>query len=595
MTTLITAQNITKSYGSQPLFSDISLTINTNDHIGLIGPNGSGKSTLLKILMGIESEDSGKVAQQQNAHILYLPQEEHFEPEMTIKEILFSDQANLLTIEECHHQLRSVIGETIFSDLNQKVLSLSGGWRKKLAIVQVLLQKPDLLLLDEPTNHLDLAGILWLESLLKKANFAFVVISHDRYFLNNICQTIIELNAIFPQGYFKSTGSYYQFMEKRAQFIHEQLRTEQVLSNKLRREEEWLSRMPKARTTKAQYRIEQAKQLKSDLEKVSYNNRQNKPVAIDFTATGRKTKVLLEAQHLKITRQDKLLFSDLNMILSPGDCLGILGQNGSGKSTLIHLLKGDLTPEAGQIKCAENLRIVLFDQKRAQLDRSQTLMRALVPAGDSVVYQGQLLHVMAWAKRLGFEPEQLQQSVASLSGGEQARLLISQLMLQNADILLLDEPTNDLDIPTLEILEESLLEFAGAIVLITHDRFLLDRLSDRLLYLDGQGKAQYYADYAQWQNAMTQQLSTQNTAPIQSPTLKKSKSLSYDEQRELDRIPAKIQKAETEIKAIEEQLHHPDISHNLARINEIYAQITTLQTKIEQFYQRWEELEQKKD
>jgi ATP-binding cassette subfamily F protein uup len=588
MTLLINTQAISKSYSTTPLFSDISLGISAQERLGLIGPNGAGKSTLLKILKGLETPDSGKVILNAATRMVYLAQEDAFDATQTIKDILFATLTEPLEEAEYQYLIWQVTGEETFADLNQKVGALSGGWRKRLAIVQALLQKPDLLLMDEPTNHLDLAGIVWLENLIKKNRFAFVLVSHDRYFLESTINTVVELNKVYPAGYFKSAGNYSSFLEKRAAFIEGQIQKEQSLSNQMRREQEWLQRMPKARTTKAQYRIDKAEKLRADLSKIKTSNAQTKKAAIDFEATHRQTKILLEAQQLSLSRNGKLLFSQLDLQLSPGTCLGLMGKNGSGKSSLMHLLTGDILPDTGTIKRAENLRMVVFDQKREQLNQQQTLMQALSLSGDHVFYKGASIHVASWAKRFLFTPDQLQQPVSRLSGGEQARVLIANLMLQPADILLLDEPTNDLDIPTLEILEESLSEFPGAIVLITHDRYLLDRLSDRLLYIEGNGKTEFFADYAQWQQTMRD---IQTPLPVATKT-KKPKQADQNAQRELARLPEKIQKAEAELEVLQAQLEHTEVSNNPKRLTEVCEKIAAVKNKIEGFYARWEELEQ---
>jgi len=590
MTLLINTQAIEKTFGIQPLFSNISLAIAEYERVGLIGPNGSGKSTLLKIFMGLETPDEGKVVRNMSAHIVYLPQEDDFNATSSIKSILFQAHAHELTDEECMHQIREIAGEDLFADLTQNVGSLSGGWRKRLAIMQALLQHPDLLLMDEPTNHLDLEGILWLENILQKTSFAFVLVSHDRFFLENVVNSIVELNKVYPEGYFKTSGTYSEFLTRRDEFIAGQIQKEQSLSNKLRREQDWLQRMPKARTTKAQYRIDQAEQLKTDLQKVKASNAQNKTAVIDFEATHRKTKILVEAEQVGISRNNKLLFAKLNLKLSPGMCLGLLGRNGSGKSTLMSLISGDIKPDSGTIQRADNLRIVTFDQRRTKLDQNQILMNALAPGGEHVLYKGQHIHVVAWAKRFLFPAEQLRQPVSRLSGGEQARVLIANLMLQPADILLLDEPTNDLDIPTLEVLEESLREFPGAIVLITHDRFLLDRLSDKLLYLDGNGKAEFYADYAQWRQAINA-VETTTQMPV-AQVVKKVKKLSYEEQKELNRLPARIQKAEADVVTLQQKLQDPTFATDVKRLAEYDKQIQLAKDKVTQLYLRWEELEE---
>lgn len=585
MKLLINAQSIGKSYGVESLFSDISFGVYEGERLGLIGPNGSGKSTLLKILMGIETPDQGKIVTNRSTHIVYLSQQDHFSSEDTIQKILFNTTAHHANEDECFHLIREVAGENVFTDFQQKVSTLSGGWRKRLAIVQALLQKPSLLLMDEPTNHLDLEGILWLEELLKRTSFAFVLVSHDRYFLENTVNSIMELNRAYLDGFIKCDGNYSNFLEKREEVIAGQMKREQSLSNKMRREQEWLQRQPKARTTKAQYRIDNAEKLREDLRKVTSSNLKNRTADIDFDATHRKTKILLETKQLKISRNDKTLFENLNLKLTPGTCLGLMGRNGSGKSTLLSLLKGDITQDSGTIDRASNLRIVTFDQKREQLNQNQTLWRALAAESDNVLYKGQNIHVAAWAKRFLFPQDQLHQSVSRLSGGEQARVLIANLMLKPADILLLDEPTNDLDIPTLEVLEESLSEFPGAIVLITHDRYLLDRLSTQILYLNGHGKAEFFSDYNQWLQ------SNKSTRTSSATKQTKTKKLNYDQQKELNRLPAKLQKAEEDLEMLQNQLSAPEAINNPKRIEELCQKIIVAKEKVDQLYMRWQELD----
>ncbi|HVV67466.1 MAG TPA: ABC-F family ATP-binding cassette domain-containing protein [Gammaproteobacteria bacterium] len=592
MSIFINSYNLQKSYGSKCLFTHISLGIFAQERLGLIGPNGSGKSTLLKILAGLEAPDDGKVDRNTQTHVVYLGQQDHFDSRQTVKSVLAEALGHQVVEGEYPQRIWEVTGENLFSDLSREISTLSGGWRKRLAIVQALLQKPDLLLLDEPTNHLDLEGILWLERLLNKTQFTFVVVTHDRVFLENTVNTIMELNRIYPEGYFKASGNYSKFLQHRDDFIAAQIQKEQSLANKLRREEEWLRRMPKARTTKAQYRIDRAVELHEEHSKISALNLQKQTAAINFSATERQTKILLEVNDLSLVRNSKTLFKHLSFKLSPGSCLGLLGKNGSGKTSLINLLTGEISPDSGTIKRADNLRMVTFDQKREQLDQNLTLMQALSPGGDYVLYKGNYMHVAAWAKRFLFAQEQLHQPVKNLSGGEKARVLIANLMLKPADILFLDEPTNDLDIETLEVLEDSLKDFPGALVLITHDRFLLDRLSDRLLYLAGDGSTEFFADFSQWQTATEKAVETSETTQSK-PALKNKavKKLSYDEQRELSRIPAKIDKAEAEIAALELQLEKPDIQSNPTRLTELCLEIQIVKNKVNQLYERWEELE----
>lgn len=586
MTLLISTQSLYKSYTSTPLFSDISLSIFEHERLGLIGPNGSGKSTLLKIFSGIETPDEGKVVQNGSIKLVYLPQEDAFNPQDTLQDVLFGDSTET-DPTEYQHRIRQVTGEALFPDLTRKAGALSGGWRKRLSIVKALLQNPDLLLMDEPTNHLDLEGILWLEALLKKSTFAFVLVTHDRYFLENTTNTVIELNKVFPEGYFKSSGNYSAFLDKKAQFIEAQIKKEQSLKNQVRREQTWLDRMPKARTTKAQFRIDRAEKLKADLSQIKASNAQTKKAGIDFAASNRKTRSLLEMEHVSLTRDGRCLFSDLNLKLSPGTCLGLMGKNGSGKSSLMNLLAGNLQPDSGRIDRADNLRIVMFDQKREQLNQQDTLMRALSPTGDNVFYKGNSIHVASWAKRFLFSADQLQQPVSRLSGGEQARILMANLMLQPADILLLDEPTNDLDIPTLEVLEDSLSEFTGALVLITHDRYLLDRLSDRLLYLSGDGKTEFFAEYAQWEQYIANAPSADQEEKTKLPQEKKPKQQSKDIQRKLNQLQTKIQKAEAALSDLEKQLEDTDVVSDPERLTAVCVQIESAKAEIDKLYQEW--------
>lgn len=590
---LISTYFISKSYGSQPLFTDISLQIFEKERLGLIGPNGAGKSTLLKIFSDIESPDSGEISRKKGTHTIYLPQEDVLDSEKTIEETLFNDIPKDLEAWQVSKRRQEIIRLFQVDNTSQKIKTLSGGWRKRLAIGQALFQKPDLLLMDEPTNHLDLEGILWLEKLLKDATFAFVLVSHDRFFLENTTNRTIELNRRYPEGFFKVEGNYSAFVEKREKYLQGQAKLETVLSNKVRREITWLRRGAKARSSKARYRINRAYKMQEDLENVKGRSSQNKSVDIAFDTTGRKTKKLLEAKKLQKTLSGKLLFDNLSLTLTQGMGMGIMGRNGTGKSTLIHILNGKLVPDAGSIKTAEGMQIVTLDQKRELSNGNLTLRKALSPEGDTVIYQGRPFHVTAWAKRFLFQTEQLGMPVSRLSGGEKARVLIANLMLQPADILLLDEPTNDLDIPTLEVLEESLEEFPGAVVLITHDRFLMERLCDLLLYLDGCGRAQYFADYDQWLKHKENKPSvTPQSNKISQNLLKKKPNKSaYEARKEIERIGRQIEKAEGIADTLQRQLYDPEITCDADRLADLYAKHQDAKKKVDQLYQRWEELE----
>src|SRR5580698_2230830 len=498
MASLINVSGISKTFGIAPLFENISLNINEGDRLGLIGPNGAGKSTLLEILTGAREPDTGNVALKKATRLAYVTQDSQFPEGMTVRQVVHRAMAEAKVAEEEKLAREAeTLGRAGFENLDQQASSLSGGWRKRLAVAEALVQSPDIVMLDEPTNHLDLAGIAWLEDLLNNAPFACVVVSHDRYFLENVATAMVELNPAFPNGTFYVSGNYSTFLEKKGEFLHAQAKHQDALENRVKTEMEWLRRGPKARSTKSKARIDKAQEMIGELKDLKIRTR-GELTDIDFSATDRKTKRLVHLEGVTHGFGDSVLFDGTSFTITAGMRVGLVGANGSGKTTLLRLLKGDMPPMRGEIQKADNLRIVSFDQIR-EIDQNLTLRRALAPDSDSVVHRDRVVHVASWAAKFLFTSEQLNQPVRRLSGGERARVLIAKLMLEPADLLLLDEPTNDLDIPTLEILEESLLEFRGSLVLVTHDRYMLDRVSTVVLGLDGLGNAGRFADYLQWE------------------------------------------------------------------------------------------------
>jgi ABC transport system ATP-binding/permease protein len=597
---LLSCESLGKSYGVKPLFADLSLGLSEGDHVGLIGPNGSGKSTLLKILAGLEEPDRGTRSLRRQVRIGYVPQEPSFAEHHTIEEALTQvllDEG--LDPHEHGSRIAKALSLGRFPRPEQTIATLSGGWKKRLAIVRSLMLEPDVLLMDEPTNHLDVEGILWLERLLQAEPHAFLVVSHDRRFLESVASRIWELNRRYPNGVFQVNGRYSDFLEQREAALQAQADYQASLANRVRREVEWLRRGPKARTTKAKARVDAAGRLIDELQDLDSRQRQAS-AAIDFTASGRKSKQLLVATGVGTSLGGRLIVADLDMQLGPGERVGLLGPNGSGKTTLLKLLAGTLKPDTGTIVRADRLRIVTFEQHRESLDQQSTLRRALAPSGgDAVVYQERSVHLMSWAKRFLFRPEQLDLPVSRLSGGEQARLLIAQLMLEPADLLILDEPTNDLDIPTLDVLEDSLLEFAGALVLVTHDRWLLDRVSTRLLALDGTGRAEWFADYAQWESMQARKAGDGRRAPVSdngNPVTvpSKRKGLSYRERQEWEAIEQKILKAEDVAAACQAAANDPAIASSAEALQERHAALHAAQAEIERLYARWTELEDKR-
>ncbi len=498
MPPIIAAQGLSKRYGAEPLFREISFTVSEGERIGLIGPNGSGKSTLLEILRGRVIPDTGEVAIRKRTRMSMVVQNSEFEPGATVRSLIENSMIHAgIPENERAARMAEPLGRAGFSDLDIEAAALSGGWRKRLAIVEALVQNADILLLDEPTNHLDLAGINWLEGVLQNASFASVVVSHDRYFLENIATEIVELSRMYENGCLRVSGNYSTFLVAKEEYLHAQRKRQEALENLVHTEIEWLRRGPKARTSKSKARIGTANELIGELAGLNART-QTASAKIDFSSTDRQTKRLITLDGISYSIGDRTLFDGLHFTVTSGMRVGLVGPNGSGKTTLLRLMRGEVEPSRGTIRKADALRIVYFDQNRA-LDPEVTLRRALAPDSDSVIYQDRVVHVAAWAARFLFDADQLGQPVGKLSGGERARVLIAQLLLQPADVLLLDEPTNDLDIPTLEILEESLLEYRGALVLVTHDRFMLDRVSTIVLGLDGFGGAERFADYSQWE------------------------------------------------------------------------------------------------
>ena len=598
MPLLLSCQSVGKSFGSRSLFDGISFAISDGDRIGLIGPNGSGKSTLLRLLAGLTSPDSGVIAPRKLLRLGYVAQDPEFAPGQTIQQILETVAVDQhLSETERSARLNTVLGRAGFTDTGILVDSLSGGWRKRLAIAVELLRNPDLLLMDEPTNHLDLEGILWLEKLLTGAPFASLVVSHDRYFLENIATRMMEINRLYPDGLLGVDGGYSDFLEKKEEFLHAQARRQESLENLVRREIEWLRRGPKARTTKSKARIDNAGRLMEELGGLSARTT-TRATRIDFTATDRRTKRLIEAKAIGKSLGGRELFRDLSFVLQPGVRLGLLGPNGSGKSTLLRVIAGELEADAGEIVRADQVKTVYFDQNREHLDPGQTLRRALAPEGDSVIYRGRTVHVAGWAARFLFSADQLDLAVNRLSGGEQARVLIARMMLQPADVLLLDEPTNDLDIPTLEVLEDSLMDFPGAIVLVTHDRYMLDRVSTLIIGLDGNGSAGVFADCEQWEAETERQKSESRAQKSEAPAAKTAekaspKKLSYLESREWEQIETRIAEAEDRLRKALMEMQNPADSGEASVMQARYDSMLAAQSEVDDLYSRWAELESK--
>lgn len=615
---LLRAAGLRKAF-LRPLFSGVSLVVEDGERIALIGPNGSGKSTLLKVLGGIEPADEGEVTRRRGVRLQYVAQSDAFAEGDTaltavVRAVMEMRPEHVHDEHEAETHARVELDLAGFGDPDQPASAMSGGWRKRLSIVRAAACGPDVLMLDEPTNHLDLEGILWLEEMVKRSGGASVFVSHDRSFLERVSTRVVELSRAYPQGTFSSVGAYDQFLSRREDFLAAQEKEQQSLKGTVAEDARWLSRGAKARRTKSKSRIQAAAERREQLAAMRERTgaATSKAAGIDFSATGRQTHRLLRAHNLRKSFGGRVLFEGLSFTLSPGSCLGLLGPNGSGKTSLIRLLTGDDGPDeiAGataedraRIDRADNLRTVVFTQKREVLDPTKTLKEALGGESDGVIYRGQTMHINTWAARFLFRAEQLRSPVGSLSGGEQARVVIAKMMLDTADLLILDEPTNDLDIPSLEVLEESLEDFPGAILLVTHDRAMLDRLSTEIIALDGAGKGGWanYADMGQWENAKRaaeraaaeSRKAAAAPVPERAATTAKSKKLPYHEQREFDGMEKAIAAAEANAGKLERATHDPGTMADHKKMASACAALSAATAEVARLYERWAELEAK--
>jgi ATP-binding cassette subfamily F protein uup len=594
MPVILTCDSLAKSFGSRSVFNDISLSLHDDDRLGIIGPNGAGKSTFLQILGGGMNPDQGSVSVRKGIRLAMVVQDPVFDAARSVLDIVTAAAEDR---EDRDVEVAKILSRTGFEDPSVLSGTLSGGWKKRLAIAEALAAKPDVLLLDEPTNHLDVEGILWLEKLITSSQFASVFVTHDRYFLENASTRVAEINRAYPLGLFAASGNYSKFLEKRAEFLRAQRREQDALANLVDREIEWLRRGAKARTRKSKARIDDAMDLQVRLADVTERNQKGTSL-VDFTASGRMTKRLITCEGVSKSLGGRRLFDSVSLTLGPGMRMGILGSNGSGKTTFLRILSNEIQPDEGEVRRAENLRVAYFEQSRDKLDPEASLRRALAPDGDTVMFRDRPQHVAGWAARFLFRQDQLDLPVGRLSGGERARVHIARLMLQPADVLLLDEPTNDLDIPTLEVLESNLADFPGALVLVTHDRFLLDRVSTVLMAMDGNGQVEYFAELAQWEQANAQKKATpaklnpksnsQGAAPVK-------KKLSFKEAREWEQMEAVVMRAEELLDQKRSQLEIPEVVADPARLTVAVREMDAAQDEVDKLYARWAELEAKQN
>lgn len=608
MSLLLSAHDLKKSFSHRQIFSGLSFGIRSGERIGLIGPNGAGKSTLLKIIARLEDVDSGELSYSKGLKLGYLSQDPQFGVNVTILEAMLEKLAaqgadvHDWEIQSKVYELFSLMGiEENGFGAETLVDSLSGGWKKRIAFARELLAEPNLLLLDEPTNHLDVEGIMWIESILASANFATVTITHDRVFLQRVSNVIFELDRRNPGGLLRVDGDYATYCETKSQLISVQEKEEASLKNTLQRESEWLRKGPKARTTKQNARIERAYELMDKVSEVSERNLK-KEVKVEFSSSEKNPKKLIEVKAATKRFGERVIFKNLDLMVSRGSRIGLLGANGCGKSTLIRCLLGLESVDDGVVNRSENLQVSYFAQTRDSLDLNETVLKTVCPQGDHVKFRGQFVHVRSYLDRFLFSAQQAEMPVAKLSGGEQARLLVAKLMLTEANLLVLDEPTNDLDLATLNVLEEQLKAFAGAVILVSHDRYFMEQVCEQILAFPPAGSNEglvEFSSFSQWepwlesekQKILKQaaQKSSLKTTPEAVQSANKSK-LSYKDQRELDLMEPKIAELELKMAQLSQNVQSAEIQSSPDQSQKLFQEMAAIQKQIDDLYARWDEL-----
>jgi len=627
---LLLVENASLAFGHWALLDAASFTVEPGERVGLIGRNGAGKSSLLKAIAGVSRLDDGEIRILDDARVAFVPQEPSLDPQHTIFEAvaeglgevrqllvdyhhavqsLDDSEASLARLTHLQHELEardgwrldSLIASTL-SNLNlpadTQVSALSGGWKKRVALARALVSEPQLLLLDEPTNHLDVSAIEWLEGLLNNFSGSVLFITHDRRFLDNVSTRIIELDrgklTSFP-------GNFSQYQERKA----EQLAQEDVVNRKfdkfLAQEEVWIRKGVEARRTRNEGRVRRLEQLRRDR---SARRERVGNVNFNLDAGERSGKLVAELEHVNKAYGDKVLIKDYTTRLLRGDRIGLIGPNGAGKTTLLKMILGDLEADSGTVKRGTNLQIAYFDQFREQLDEEATVVDMVNQGDEYVVIGNTRKHVMGYLEEFLFPAERARSPVKSLSGGERNRLLLARLFTRPANILVLDEPTNDLDIDTLELLEQLLADYPGTVFLVSHDREFLDNVVTQVIAFDGDGKIYENAGgYQDWITARARMMASQTAekktaaaAPEKKVIEKNRKAkLSFKEERELENLPGEIEKLEQELADLQQGLLDPALYKDTPlKAREMQARIEAIEALLLEKLERWEALETKR-
>lgn len=615
MASFLQINSLTKSVGDRILFQNVTLGIYEGDKIGLIAKNGMGKTTLLRCLAGIETPDSGDIVYRNDLKVSYLEQTPDLPGDLTVLESAFihespatkavkeyemavisgnqeqmmcamqkMDSADAWSYED---RLKQLLTQFRITDLMQKVSTLSGGQKKRLALARVILDEPEFLILDEPTNHLDIDSIEWLEAYLKRSRMTLLLVTHDRYFLDRICNKIIEIDRTSLYSY---DGNYDYYMRHRAERIEAMSVELAKVKNTLRKEQEWMNRQPQARAGKARFRINSFYDLK-DRSRIDLSE---KNVALDVKSTYIGSKIF-EAEHISKRFGDKIILDDFNYVFSRYEKLGIIGQNGVGKSTFIKLLQGLIPPDSGQWNVGETVKFGYYSQEGIMFDESKKVIDAITDLAEDITYNdGVHIAPMQFLQRFLFSPADQQKYIYKLSGGERARLHLASVLMRSPNFLILDEPTNDLDIVTLGILEEYLSEFKGCVIVISHDRFFLDTIVDHLFVFEGNGVVKdfpgSYSDYREWKSENKEEKPLNKEPKTEKKKTERVQKLTFKEKKELEEVSAKLddlnrEKAELEA-AFNSGEQIDDIAAKAIRYDEVKAELDELEM-------RWLELSEK--
>ena len=637
---ILSARDITKAFGAQPVLDRISLSLQRAERVGLVGNNGCGKSTLGRILAGVEDADRGDVIQRRDASIGYLPQEPELDPDQTAREIvvaglaewaevkarydeltarlveerddveaLAAEQATVAESIERHggwdleHRAESMMEHLGVLQPDQRVSTMSGGEQRRVALAQLLVRVPTLAILDEPTNHLDADTIEWLEGYLAEDYpGAVLLITHDRYLLDRVVTRTLELERGQLHSY---DGGWEAYLVAKATRAEHAARVEANRQRFVSQELEWLRRQPKARTGKQKARIQRA----TSAQLARPTPVAGRPVKLEASAT-RTGKTILELDQLRVGIAGRTLIDGLELKLTAGERVGVVGRNGSGKTTLLRCLRGELEPLGGRLRLGKNTQLAYFDQMRSGLEDERSIIENIVDRGDTVRLGDRMLSVYSYLERFGFVGDRLRQPVGALSGGERARVALAKLLLAQANVLLLDEPSNDLDVATLGALEATLVDYPGCVIVVTHDRYFLDRVATSVLVLDGRGGASRYpGNYQAYRRIHAEQEARERAERVEQeerevagatprqppPTAKGSRPLTYAEQLELDGLLERVSEAEAAVAELEAELGRPELyAKEGHRVPALQAELATTRARLDELMARWEQLESRR-